>query len=326
MKPLCMCLVYFSKTFKNIESSLWCFVPFLRAAAVDECDCDKLDFAAARAQNKEGLDQFVQDRTVIAALNDRLVRLIELVRTNTVTAASLLVSSVYTSRYLNLRPLGSLFWGRQWVSWMSDHWVGGRAEQSPGLFQHHLHCGGARPQSGRCGGKTGQAEGRCCWVCLLHISPCDGMPKWGFLISVRKHVSRHDISRITLCIIVGRSDLQPCQDPSVSGCFSPQDEILNDTQELQKELKLLKKDYEKASQQRIFVRQEQQDVAEVIVFGIWQVFCWYAWKSHCCFRKMVRRELCSARQIKNNLCFFSFLRTINLFEDLVITVGSVPKS
>lgn len=82
MKPLCMCLVYFSKTFKNIESSLWCFVPFLRAAAVDECDCDKLDFAAARAQNKEGLDQFVQDRTVIAALNDRLVRLIELVSTN----------------------------------------------------------------------------------------------------------------------------------------------------------------------------------------------------------------------------------------------------
>lgn len=107
MKPLCMCLIYFSKTFKNIESSLWYFVPFLRAAAVD--DCDKLDFAAARAQNKEGLDQFVQDHTVIAALNDRLVRLIELVRTNTVTAASLLVSSVYTSRYLNLRPLGSLF-------------------------------------------------------------------------------------------------------------------------------------------------------------------------------------------------------------------------
>lgn len=70
---------------------------------------------------------------------------------------------------------------------------------------------------------------------------------------------------------MGRSDLQPCQDPSVSGCFSPQDEILNDTQELQKELKLLKKDYEKASQQRIFVRQEQQDVAEVIVFGKYSV-------------------------------------------------------
>ncbi len=58
----------------------------LRAAAVDECDCDKLDFVAAKALNKEGLNQFVQDRTIIAALNDRLVRLIELVRTNIITA------------------------------------------------------------------------------------------------------------------------------------------------------------------------------------------------------------------------------------------------
>ncbi|XP_070693316.1 low molecular weight neuronal intermediate filament [Pempheris klunzingeri] len=49
-----------------------------RAATVDECDCDKLDFVAAKALNKEGLSQFVQDRTIIAALNDRLVRLIEL--------------------------------------------------------------------------------------------------------------------------------------------------------------------------------------------------------------------------------------------------------
>uniref|UniRef100_A0A3B5A305 Desmin-like n=1 Tax=Stegastes partitus TaxID=144197 RepID=A0A3B5A305_9TELE len=48
------------------------------AAAADDCDCDKLDFVAAKALNKEGLHQFVQDRTIIAALNDRLVRLIEL--------------------------------------------------------------------------------------------------------------------------------------------------------------------------------------------------------------------------------------------------------
>lgn len=47
---------------------------------MDECDCDKLDFAAAKALNEEGLSQFSQDRTAIAALNDRLVRLIELVR------------------------------------------------------------------------------------------------------------------------------------------------------------------------------------------------------------------------------------------------------
>lgn len=49
-----------------------------RSAAVDECDCDKLDFVAARSLNEEGLNRFVQDRTIIAALNDRLVKLIEL--------------------------------------------------------------------------------------------------------------------------------------------------------------------------------------------------------------------------------------------------------
>ncbi|KAM9795202.1 desmin [Neosynchiropus ocellatus] len=51
-----------------------------RARAVDDCDCDKLDFESAKVLSKEGLSQFVQDRTVIAALNDRLVRLIELAR------------------------------------------------------------------------------------------------------------------------------------------------------------------------------------------------------------------------------------------------------
>lgn len=62
--------------------------PCLRGAAVDECDCDKLDFVAAKSLNKEGLNRFVQDRTVISALNDRLVKLIELVRTNSMTAPS----------------------------------------------------------------------------------------------------------------------------------------------------------------------------------------------------------------------------------------------
>lgn len=62
--------------------------PSLRRAAVDECDCDKLDLVAARSLNKEGLNQFAQDRTVIAALNDRLVGLIELVRSNRITAPS----------------------------------------------------------------------------------------------------------------------------------------------------------------------------------------------------------------------------------------------
>ncbi|KAM4621907.1 vimentin [Polymixia lowei] len=51
-----------------------------RGAALDECDCDKLDFVSAKTLNKEGLSQFAQDRTIIAALNDRLARLIELAR------------------------------------------------------------------------------------------------------------------------------------------------------------------------------------------------------------------------------------------------------
>ncbi|XP_039872460.1 peripherin [Simochromis diagramma] len=173
MKPLCMCLVYFSKTFKNIESSLWCFVPFLRAAAVDECNCDKLDFAAARAQNKEGLDQFVQDRTVIAALNDRLVRLIELARCFEDDNESLECQITELEEELN---------------------------------------------------------------------------------------NRQASSSITSTVAVPDHSL----DAVVERLGKQRDEILNDTQELQKELKLLKKDYEKASQQRIFVWQEQQDVAEEV--------------------------------------------------------------
>ncbi|KAI4818949.1 hypothetical protein KUCAC02_004236 [Chaenocephalus aceratus] len=50
----------------------------VRGASIDECDCDNLDFVAAKALNKEGLSRFVQDRNVIGSLNDRLVRVIEL--------------------------------------------------------------------------------------------------------------------------------------------------------------------------------------------------------------------------------------------------------
>ncbi|KAM4585685.1 peripherin [Fundulus diaphanus] len=49
-----------------------------RRAAVDTCGCDELDFVAAKALNKEGLDRFLQERAAIAVLNDRLVTLIEL--------------------------------------------------------------------------------------------------------------------------------------------------------------------------------------------------------------------------------------------------------
>ncbi|XP_022070250.1 LOW QUALITY PROTEIN: desmin [Acanthochromis polyacanthus] len=66
---------------RNGGSSVQCAGQYrasVRSATADDCDCDKFDFVAAKALNKEGLHQFVQDRTIIAALNDRLVRLIEL--------------------------------------------------------------------------------------------------------------------------------------------------------------------------------------------------------------------------------------------------------
>ncbi|XP_045886392.1 desmin [Micropterus dolomieu] len=63
---------------RNGGLSMHTSFPSLRVAAVEKCDCDKLDFVAAKALNKEGLNRFVQDRTIIATLNDRLVRLIEL--------------------------------------------------------------------------------------------------------------------------------------------------------------------------------------------------------------------------------------------------------
>ncbi|XP_037531439.1 vimentin [Nematolebias whitei] len=50
----------------------------VRGAASDRCGCEQLNFEAAEALNKEGLQRFVQERTSIAALNDRLVKLIEL--------------------------------------------------------------------------------------------------------------------------------------------------------------------------------------------------------------------------------------------------------
>lgn len=48
---------------------------------------------------------------------------------------------------------------------------------------------------------------------------------------------------------------------------------MSDTEGLQKELQLLKKDYEEASQQRILIQQKRDDVAEVMV--VLPVFCWY---------------------------------------------------
>ncbi|XP_030595590.1 desmin [Archocentrus centrarchus] len=145
----------------------------VRAAPVDECHCGKLDFAAAKALNKEGLDLFVQDRTVIAALNDRLVRLIELARCFEEENESLECQIIELEEKLNSRQTPSSITSTVAVP---DHSLGAAVER------------------------------------------------------VRKQ----------------------------------RDEILSDTDELQQELQLLRKDYEKASQQRILIQQKQDDVAEEV--------------------------------------------------------------
>ena len=51
---------------------------------------------------------------------------------------------------------------------------------------------------------------------------------------------------------------------SVLSAFSPQDDILCDTAELQKELQCLRQESEKALQQRISVQHARLDLAEVM--------------------------------------------------------------
>ncbi|XP_020501094.2 alpha-internexin [Labrus bergylta] len=79
----------------------------VRTAAVDKCDCDKLDFVAAKALNKDGLNRFIQDRIIIAALNDRLVRLIELAHCFEEENESLECQIVDLEEKLNRRPASS---------------------------------------------------------------------------------------------------------------------------------------------------------------------------------------------------------------------------
>uniref|UniRef100_UPI0037E82A53 alpha-internexin n=1 Tax=Semicossyphus pulcher TaxID=241346 RepID=UPI0037E82A53 len=79
----------------------------VRAKAVDDCDCDKLDFVAAKALNREGLSRFVQDRTVIAALNDRLVKLIQLAHCFEEENESLECQIVELEEKLSSRPASS---------------------------------------------------------------------------------------------------------------------------------------------------------------------------------------------------------------------------
>nr|XP_019949946.1 PREDICTED: peripherin-like [Paralichthys olivaceus] len=145
----------------------------VRNAAVDKCGCDKLDFVAAKSLNKEGLNRFSQDRTIIAALNDRLVGLIELARCFEEENESLECQIVELEEKLSSRPASS---------------------------------------------------------------------------SITSAVARPDYSL----------------DAVVERLRRERDEILCDTEELQKELECLKSGYEKVAQQRVFYQQERQDVAEVV--------------------------------------------------------------
>ncbi|XP_073343515.1 vimentin [Pagrus major] len=146
----------------------------VRGAAVDKCDCDKLDFVAAKELNKVGLNRFVQDRTIIAALNDRLVRLIEL-----------------------------------------------------------AHCFEEENESLEC--QIAELEEK---------------------LKSRQASS----SSITSAVVVPDYSL----DAVVERLRRERDEILCDTEELQRELERLMKEYETAAQQRIFLQQERQDVAEEV--------------------------------------------------------------
>lgn len=70
----------FEEEGRNGGTSIQCAGQYRAAAssaATSKCTCDKLDFVAAKSLGKDGLNRFVQDRTLIAALNDRLVKLIE---------------------------------------------------------------------------------------------------------------------------------------------------------------------------------------------------------------------------------------------------------
>ncbi|MEQ2191581.1 hypothetical protein XENOCAPTIV_030614 [Xenoophorus captivus] len=110
-----MAMLRVSSYRKLFEDDRWSPSGGSRRAAVDRSVCDKLDFVATRALNKEGLDRFAQERTTIAALNDRLVKLIELVWTDTYLNDSAVFYSLYFSAVLLrcLLPSGPLFGGRE---------------------------------------------------------------------------------------------------------------------------------------------------------------------------------------------------------------------
>lgn len=161
--------------------------PFPRAAAADECECDKFDFVAAKALNKEGLNRFVQERSTIAVLNDRLVRLIELVRRSTTSAAnetsSLKFSSCFVMPLFCVERINSVcaLQARCFeeeneslecqITELEEKLNNKRTSNATSIAVEPDYSMDAVVER-LCKQRVG-----CCWVCLLHVFLCDGMPK-----------------------------------------------------------------------------------------------------------------------------------------------------
>ncbi|KAI4892881.1 hypothetical protein NFI96_012630, partial [Prochilodus magdalenae] len=74
---------------------------------VSVTECPELDFAAARALNKEGVVRFTQERSIIAALNDRLAVLIDVARCLEEENKSLEVQIIELEERLRAKPSSS---------------------------------------------------------------------------------------------------------------------------------------------------------------------------------------------------------------------------
>lgn len=142
---------------------------------------------------------------------------------------------------------------------MADQRAKGEAEQSTSL-----HCGWVWLQPGCSGEKTAQREGRVLLqlgVTAACFSLCD-TPNLSFLIRWPIAFFIPSISLLLGCTVTGLI-YKPVEIHHRLYCVFLQDEILRDTEKLQKELEHLMKEYEKAAQQRILLRQERNDAAEV---------------------------------------------------------------
>ncbi|GAA6097696.1 type III intermediate filament [Tachysurus ichikawai] len=76
-------------------------------SGVSMIDCPEPDFSAARALNRESLMRFTQERSIIAALNDRLAVLIDMVRCLEEENESLEAQIIEMEERLAARPIAS---------------------------------------------------------------------------------------------------------------------------------------------------------------------------------------------------------------------------